>query len=101
MAQKQPRVRTLNVNYRKGAGGTRISKEMYDAVKKAILAAVPRNREGVLFRELPAEVKRRAPQALFQHASVSWYTTTDKLDLEARRLIERVPGSNPQRLRRR
>jgi hypothetical protein len=33
-------------------------------------------------------------------ASVGWYVTTVKLDLEARKRIERVPGSNPQLLRR-
>jgi hypothetical protein len=31
--------------------------------------------------------------------SISWYVTTVKLDLEARGLIARVPGSHPQRLR--
>ena len=31
--------------------------------------------------------------------SVSWYTTTVKLDMEVKREIERVPGSKPQRLR--
>ncbi|MCZ7544494.1 MAG: hypothetical protein M5R40_13685 [Anaerolineae bacterium] len=32
--------------------------------------------------------------------SVGWHVTTVKLDLEARGLIERVPQSRPQRLRR-
>jgi Family of unknown function (DUF6958) len=32
--------------------------------------------------------------------SVGWYTTSVNLDLEARGLIERVPGAQPQRLRR-
>jgi len=32
--------------------------------------------------------------------STGWYTTTVKLDLEAKGEIERVPGSTPQRLRR-
>ncbi len=31
--------------------------------------------------------------------SVGWYFTTVKLDLEARGVIERVPGAKPQRLR--
>jgi hypothetical protein len=31
--------------------------------------------------------------------SVSWYVTTVKLDLEARNVIQRVPGTSPQRLR--
>lgn len=38
--------------------------------------------------------------ALENLGSVSWYTTTVKLDLEARGELERVPGSRPQRLRR-
>jgi hypothetical protein len=31
--------------------------------------------------------------------SVGWYYTTVKLDLEARKLIERIPGSKPQIIR--
>jgi hypothetical protein len=31
--------------------------------------------------------------------SIGWYTTIVKLDLEARRLIERIPDKKPQHLR--
>ncbi len=31
--------------------------------------------------------------------SIPWYVTTVKLDLEARGILERVPGKGPQRLR--
>ena len=31
--------------------------------------------------------------------SISWYATTVKLDLEERKVVERVPGKKPQRLR--
>ena len=31
--------------------------------------------------------------------SISWYVTAVKLDLEANRVIERVPGKKPQALR--
>jgi len=31
--------------------------------------------------------------------SVGWYYATVKLDLEARKLIERIPGSKPQIIR--
>jgi hypothetical protein len=31
--------------------------------------------------------------------AVGWYTTTVKLDLEARGVIQRIPKSSPQRLR--
>ena len=31
--------------------------------------------------------------------SINWYVTTVKLDLEARGVVERIPGKSPQRLR--
>ncbi len=99
MARPDNRVTTRNVNYPRG-GGKRIERGMYEAVRKAILAVVPRSREGVPFKDLPRLVAARAPRSLFQGRSVSWYTTTVKLDLEARGLIERVPRATPQRLRR-
>ena len=70
--------------------GTRISKEILDAV--------PGEEPGLRFMDLSREVEQRAPERLFETASVGWYTTTVKLDLEARGLIKRVPGVSPQRL---
>lgn len=97
-ARAGEKIETLNVT---GAGGVRIDKSVYNAVKKAILAAVPRTGEGLLFKDLPREVAARVPASMFaKRGSASWYATTVKLDLEARGLIERVPGSRPQRLRR-
>ena len=78
--------------------GTRISKEMYETVREAILDAVPYEEPGLRFMDLSREVEQRAPGRLFENASVGWYTTTVKLDLEARGLIKRVPGVSPQRL---
>jgi hypothetical protein len=90
---------TQNVN--PGVDGLRISREKYDAVRAAILETVPCDAEGIRFKDLPKEVARRVPNGLFpKKGSASWYTTVVKLDLEARGLIERIPGSNPQRLRR-
>ena len=78
--------------------GTRISREMYEAVREAILDAVPADEPGLRFGDLSKEVEERAPRHVFENASVSWYATTVKLDLEARGLISRVPGVSPQRL---
>ncbi len=73
--------KTLNVN--RGKGGVRIDLDKYEAVKKAILLAVPRNMEGIAFKDLSRAVAARVPKPLFRGAAVSWYTTTVKLDLEA------------------
>lgn len=83
-----------------GKLGTRIDGDKYDAMKAAILAVVPASADGVVSRDLPGRLRRELPAELFANASVTWYYTTVKLDLEAKRLIERVPGSRPQRLRR-
>ncbi|HYN89576.1 MAG TPA: hypothetical protein VER55_13660 [Ardenticatenaceae bacterium] len=79
----------------------RISTEKYEAVRAAILEAVPHDEEGIPFKDLDTRVASLLPQdALEALGSVGWYTTSVKLDLEARGLIERVPGARPQRLRR-
>ena len=81
-----------------GSSGTRISKTKYNAYKKAILKVVPKSKEGITFNELPKAVKRVLPKDV--DGSVNWYTVCVKLDLEARGMIERIPGAKPQRLRR-
>jgi len=71
----------------------------YDAVRKAILSAVPKTGDGLLFKELPGRFRDLlGPESLEGLGSVSWYTTTVKLDLEPRGELKRVPGARPQRL---
>ena len=94
--RNEERVEALHPDPKKK--GTTISREMYEAVREAILAAVPGEEPGLRFMDLSREVELRAPKGLFENASVGWYTTTVKLDLEARGLIRRVPGVSPQRL---
>ena len=84
-----------------GKQPTRIARWKYDAVREAILTALPREGEGVEAKELPEFVENvLQPGDLADLGSVTWYTVTVKLDLEVKGLIERVPGSKPQRLRR-
>lgn len=87
-------------NATEGAAGVRIDRDKYDAMKKALLAVIPRRADGVAFKDLVGLVKPLLPDDVFAGASPSWYATTVKLDLEARGLIERVPGARPQRVRR-
>ena len=84
-----------------GAGGTRIRRDMYDLFRRAILAACPRAKKGIAFRDLVAKVAERLGRHEFSaKGSVTWYTVTIKLDLEARGEIERIPRVTPQHLRR-
>jgi hypothetical protein len=76
--------------------GVRIERQKYEAIKAAILAAIAEARE-LPFSQLTEAVEARLIVPF--DGSVGWYTTTVKLDLEARGLIERVPGKQPQHLR--
>lgn len=84
-----------------GKQPTRIARWKYDLVRSAILAVVPAGERGIEFSRLPELVEGQLSTSdLERLGSVSWYTTTVKLDLEVKGEIERVPGSRPQRLRR-
>lgn len=84
-----------------GKQPTRIDKWKYDLVHNAILAVVPADENGVEFSQLAQLVEAHlSPADLEKLGSVSWYTTTVKLDMEVKGEIERIPGSKPQRLRR-
>jgi hypothetical protein len=84
-----------------GKQPTRIARWKYDLVRSAILAEVQADENGVEFNRLSERVERHIPpDKLKQLGSISWYTTTVKLDMEVKGEIERVPGTSPQRLRR-
>ena len=80
--------------------GGRCDAARYRAMKRALLQVIPRRGEGVAFGDLSELVRPRLPEDVFEGASVTWHVTSVKLDLEARGLIERVPGVRPQHLRR-
>ena len=84
-----------------GKQPTRILKWKYDLVREAILIAVSPSEDGVKFQELSCQVAEDlSEEQLSKLGSVSWYTTTVKLDMEVKGEIERVPGSRSQRIRR-
>ena len=76
--------------------GVRIDRHKYETIKAAILAAIAGARE-LPFSQLADAVEARLTAPF--DGSIGWYTTTVKLDLEARGLIERVPDKQPQHLR--
>ena len=70
-------------------------------IETAIMKTLPKSRPGMLFDELVDRVAMRLNPVLFPlRRTVSRYAKAVQLDLEARGLIERVPGSSPIRLRR-
>lgn len=79
-----------------GKQGVNIDRSKYDLVRQAILASLAQRGE-IPFGELPAVVE--ASLASPFDGSIAWYTVSVKLDLEARGLIERVPGRSPQVVR--
>lgn len=83
-----------------GKKPTRIHKWKYDLLHGIILDILAASADGVEFRGLPAIIDARlSPEQRATLGSVSWYTTTVKLDMEVKGDIVRAPGEKPQRLR--
>lgn len=75
-----------------GKTGRNISKKSYETLKTAILAALRKKEltHTELFEQLNRNLKGKFD------GNISWYGETVKLDLEARKIIERT-NSKPQR----
>jgi len=75
-----------------GKSGRNIDKQKYETLKKAILSALG-NKELThteLFDQLNKNLRSKFS------GNVSWYGETVKLDLEARRIIERTSAKPPR-----
>jgi hypothetical protein len=88
------RITTLNVS---GKNGVSVERWKYDRVRAAILDVLAERGEVPFQPDLARLVEPRL--GADWQGNTSWYTTSVKLDLEARGEIERVPGRTPQRLR--
>ena len=83
-----------------GKKPTRIHRWKYDLLRGIILDILAGSPDGVQFRSLPSLIEERlTPEQRASLGSVSWYTTTVKLDMEVKGDIERVPRATPQLLR--
>lgn len=83
-----------------GKSATRVNREDYEAYRRALLRVIPRTKGGVAFMHLPELVEEILTEEVRARTRAMWWVTTVKLDLEARGLIERVPGATPQFVRR-
>lgn len=79
--------------------GTRVTKATYEAYRDALLKVIPEDEAGILFGDLSKAAEPHVPKAIIESTSPGWWTTTVKLDLEARGIIERVPGKGRQSVR--
>ena len=77
-----------------GKTGRSISREKYDILKRAILSAL--NNKELTHTELFDHLNKNLRTKF--SGNVSWYGETVKLDLEARKMIERT-SSKPQKYR--
>ena len=77
-----------------GKSGKIISKQKYESLKQAILSALQDKEltHTELFHQLSKKLKGKF------EGNISWYAETVKLDLEARKIIERT-SSKPQKYR--
>jgi len=71
-----------------GKKGVHISKGKYETMKKTILDVL--RKEDLTHAELTAAVEKKLSGKF--DGSIPWYMEGTKLDLEARGVIERVPG---------
>ena len=79
-----------------GKTGVNIELDKYNMMRDAILEVLE-EAGNIGFIQLREEVKKKLLGDF--RGSIGWYFTTVKLDLEARGIIERVPGKKPQIIR--
>ena len=77
-----------------------VDKAKYDAMKEALLAAVPKGQPGLTVAEVKEGVRPLLPDALFPGgAKAGWWLKGVQLDLEAKGVIARA-NVKPLRLHR-
>lgn len=78
----------------------RVDRTKYEAMRKALLAVLPKSSPGLTVAEAKAKVLPRLPQALFPGGDkAGWWLKAAQLDLEAKGVIQRE-ATRPLRLRR-
>ncbi|MBE2232776.1 MAG: hypothetical protein IAE85_04715 [Anaerolinea sp.] len=79
-----------------GKQGVNIDRDKYELIRQAILDSLAQRGE-IPFGDLSEAVAINLAGPF--DGSIGWYTVSVKLDLEARGVIERVPGRSPQIVR--
>ncbi|HMY36184.1 MAG TPA: hypothetical protein PKV06_06580 [bacterium] len=87
------KVSTILTRHPQGKQGVRIAKSKYDVIRGFIVLTL-KERGPMPFEELTDHAVRTLSSDF--EGSVVWYIVTVKLDLEARKLIIRLPRKSPQ-----
>ena len=87
------KIRTLHPEGKKGVN---IDLEKYNLIKQTLLDIIAAKGE-ITYQNLNKTAVSRLTGKF--KGSIPWYVITVKLDLEARRIIERIPGSSPHVLK--
>ena len=93
MTVKEARIVTLHPQGKKGVN---ISKAKYEQMKQFILETIQAKQE-ISFEALNDLAVSKLTGKF--DGKVTWYMVTVKLDLEARKLVERIPMTSPHKLR--
>lgn len=93
MTVKEARIITLHPQGKKGVN---ISKAKYEQMKQFILETIQAKQE-ISFEALNGLAVSKLTGKF--DGKVTWYMVTVKLDLEARKLVERIPKTSPHKLR--
>ena len=94
MAQKEEKFMTLNPD--KNKTGVNITKAKYDIIKQAIKQAF-KEKKKISYATLVNLMRARLANKFT--GSIRWYVEIVKLDMEARKMIERIPDTKPQMYR--
>jgi len=78
-----------------GKKGVNISRQKYDTIRTFILKAIKKNKR-ISYQDLNDLAEQQLADSF--DGSIPWYVVTVKLDLEARKVIERIPKTSPHEL---
>lgn len=70
---------------------SRVDREKYEAMKKALLMIMPKKEPGISQKQMKVKVIPHLPEAIFPNGqNAGWWSKTVQLDLEAKGILRRV-----------
>lgn len=98
MARNDAAAKVVVENVNHPGRTSKVEKTKYDAMKKAMLRALPRRAPGLTQEQIRKAVLQFLPEELFPGgAKAGWWAKSVQLDLEAKRIVVRDAASKPLR----